>query len=234
MPHVISVNLARPRPNPTKSGVGTTGIDKRPVDHPVAVRAPGSGPEGLVSGLVGDGVYDRHNHGGDDQAVYAYSRENLDMWALELGRELGNGSFGENLTTSGLDLEAALIGERWRVGAAGPLLEVSLPRIPCATFALWLDERRWVRTFTERALPGTYLRVIEPGEIGSGDVITIVSRPAHHDLTIGECFRALTTEVDLLPRLLDVEELPKYARESARKRTVATPVPVALPEPVAE
>ncbi|MFI6586616.1 MOSC domain-containing protein [Embleya sp. NPDC050493] len=234
MSHVISVNLARPRPNPAKSGAGTTGIDKRPVDHPVAVRAPGSGPGGLGSGLVGDGVYDRHNHGGNDQAVYAYSRENLDMWARELGRELGNGSFGENLTTSGLDLEAALIGERWRVGAAGALLEVSVPRIPCATFALWLDERRWVRRFTERALPGAYLRVIEPGEIGAGDTITIASRPAHHDLTIGECFRALTTEADLLPRLLDVAELPDHVREVAHKRTAAIPPPDLLPAPGAE
>ncbi|MEU0939175.1 MOSC domain-containing protein [Embleya sp. NPDC005971] len=230
MPHVISVNLARPRPNPTGSGVETTGIDKRPVDHAVSVRPPGPGAEEPGSGLVGDRVFDRQHHGGHDQAVYAYGRENLDMWAGELGRELGNGSFGENLTTSGLDLEAALIGERWRVGAAGPLLEVSAPRIPCATFALWLDERRWVRRFTERALPGTYLRVIEPGEIVAGDGITIVSRPAH-DLTIGECFRALTTEADLLPRLLDVAELPEYAREVARKRTAPAPAPEPAPAP---
>ncbi|MGC0418917.1 MOSC domain-containing protein [Embleya sp. AB8] len=226
MSHVVSVNLAHPRPNPTKSGAGLTGIDKRPVDHPVAVRAPGPKYGGLGSGLVGDGVYDRQNHGGDDQAVYAYSRENLDMWARELGRELTNGSFGENLTTSDLDVEAALIGERWRVGATGPLLEVSVPRIPCATFAHWLDERRWVRRFTERALPGTYLRVIEPGEIRSGDHIEIVSRP-DHDLTVGICFRALTIEAELLPRLIDVEELPGEARELARKRTAVTPPPFA-------
>ncbi|MFJ8738600.1 MOSC domain-containing protein [Embleya sp. NPDC127516] len=217
MPHVISVNLAHPRPNPTKSDVTTTGIDKRPVDRPVAVRAPGPKDSGLGSGLVGDGVYDRRHHGGDDQAVYAYARENLDMWAREFGRELGNGGFGENLTTSGLDLEAALIGERWRVGEAGPLLEVSVPRIPCATFAHWLDERRWVRRFTERALPGTYLRVIEPGEVHPGAPITIVSRPSH-DVTIGICFRALTLEPDLLPRLLDIAELPHDVRDMAHKR----------------
>ncbi|WP_406278451.1 MOSC domain-containing protein [Embleya sp. NBC_00896] len=220
MSHVISVNLANPHPNPAKSGVGTTGIDKRPVDHPVEVRAPGPNYGGLGSGLVGDGVFDRQNHGGDDQAVYAYSRENLDLWQRDLGRTLTNGMFGENLTTSGVDVEAALIGEHWRVGAAGPLLEVSVPRIPCATFASWLDERRWVRTFTERALPGTYLRVLEPGEVRAGDRITVEYRP-EHDLTVGKCFRALTIEPELLPLLLDIEALPGVARELARKRTAA-------------
>jgi MOSC domain-containing protein YiiM len=226
MPHVRSVNLAHPRPNPAKSDVTRTGIDKRPVTHPVEVRAPGPKDGGLGSGLVGDGVFDRHNHGGDDQAVYAYSRENLDLWAHDLGRELTDGQFGENLTTVGVDIEAALIGERWRIGAAGPLLEVSVPRIPCATFAFWLDERRWVRRFTERALPGTYLRVLEPGEVRAGDAITVEHRP-ESDLTVGECFRALTLEADLLPRLLDVEALGSAAREVARKRTAASSPPPA-------
>ncbi|OPC84511.1 MOSC domain-containing protein [Embleya scabrispora] len=224
MSHVLSVNLAHPRANPVKAGVDLTGIDKRPVDHAVAVRAPGPKYGGRGSGLVGDEIYDRQNHGGNDQAVYAYARENLDMWAADLGRELANGGFGENLTTTDLDVEAALIGERWRVGgAAGPLLEVSVPRIPCATFAHWLDERRWVRRFTQRALPGTYLRVLESGEVRAGDPITVVSRP-DHDLTVGVCFRALTIEPDLLPRLIDVEELPGEAREVARKRTGVIPV----------
>ncbi|MYW00124.1 MOSC domain-containing protein [Streptomyces sp. SID3343] len=221
MPHIQSVNLAHPRPNRAKPDAVFTGIDKRPVAHPVEVRAPGPNEGGLGSGLVGDGVFDRRNHGGDDQAVYAYSRENLDLWGHDLGRDLTDGQFGENLTTVGVDLEATLIGERWRIGADGPLLEVSVPRIPCATFASWLDERRWVRRFTERALPGTYFRVLEPGEIRAGDAITVERRP-DHDLTVGECFRALTLEPDLLPRLVDIEALGSVAREVARKRTTAT------------
>jgi MOSC domain-containing protein YiiM len=222
MPHVRSVNLAHPRANPAERGVSRTGMDKRPVAHPVRVRAPGSGIGGLGSGLVGDDVVNRHHHGGDDQAVYAYSRENLDGWGHDLGRDFTDGQFGENLTTVGVDLEAALIGERWRIGVGGTLLEVSLPRIPCATFASWLDERNWVRRFTERALSGTYFRVLEPGEVRAGDPITVERRP-DHDLTVGECFRALTLEADLLPRLLDVEALASVAREVARKRTAPTP-----------
>ena len=104
--HLLSVNVGRPRPNPWKR-LAATGIDKRPVEGPVAVRAPGPKGTGAV-GLAGDRVYDIKHHGGDDQAAYA--REDLDRWEQELGRTLGNGFFGENVTTTGSDVNAALIG----------------------------------------------------------------------------------------------------------------------------
>ncbi|MFF4651972.1 MOSC domain-containing protein [Streptomyces sp. NPDC001380] len=223
MARLLSVNLARPRPNPAKPDVGTTGIDKRPVDHPVAVRAPGPKRGGLGGGLVGDRVCDTRHHGGDDQAVYAYAREALDAWQAQLGRELPNGSFGENLTTAGLDVDGALIGERWRVGGS-VLLEVAVPRIPCGTFAVWLDERRWVRRFTLRALPGAYLRVVEPGEVRAGDPVAVEFRPDHR-VTVAGCFRALTTEPGLLPGLLAAQQLPEDVRAAARHRTREAPFP---------
>lgn len=209
-----SVNLAHPRPNPAKPDAGRTGIDKRPTDQPVEVRAP----EGKGAGLVGDAIFDTVNHGGADQAVYAYAREALDEWGKELGRELADGCFGENLTTSGLEVDGALIGERWRVGEQ-VLLEVTVPRVPCATFADWLAEQRWVKRFTQRALPGAYLRVLEPGLVRAGDRITVEYRPTTHDLTVADTFRALTIEPELLPGLVDVAELPENVRELARRRT---------------
>src|SRR5689334_606758 len=130
MGRLLSVNLAVPRDNPAKS-TGITGIDKQPAAGPVAVRAPG---EQGSSGLAGDQIFDQAHHGGDDQAVYAYAREDLDRWQAELGRALPGGTFGENLTTAGVDVTGALIGERWQVGDE-VVLEVAAPRIPCATFA---------------------------------------------------------------------------------------------------
>lgn len=212
---LLSVNVGRPRANPWKP-TSLTGIDKRPVDGPVPVTAPETDETGEV-GLAGDRVHDVRNHGGADQAVYAYAREDLDFWQDELGRPLPDGVFGENLTTAGIDVNGALIGERWRLGP-DVLLEVSLPRIPCGTFQGWLDEAGWIKRFTREARPGAYLRVIEPGEIRAGDAVAIAHRPGH-DVTVAVAFRALTAEPGLLPLLIPIEALPGYARDVARKRS---------------
>ena len=141
MANVLAVNVAHSRPNPDERRSLLTGIDKRPTDGPIAVRAPGPMHGGAGSGLVGDFIGDSQVHGGDDQAVYAYAREDLDVWQRELARDLGNGMFGENITTEGLDVTGARIGERWQVGSDGLVLEVSRPRVPCRTFASWLAIR---------------------------------------------------------------------------------------------
>jgi MOSC domain-containing protein YiiM len=154
----------------------------------------------LGSGLVGDFIGDGKHHGGTHQAVYAFQREDLDRWAERLNRELPNGFFGENLTTSGIDISDARIGERWRIGSDVELA-VTGPRIPCSTFRGWVGEQGWVKMFTAEARPGAYLRVVTPGSIGAGDWIEVTHRP-DHDVTVSMVFRAETTERDLLPRLL--------------------------------
>ena len=216
MASILSVNTGAPRAIAAKSG--TSGIDKRPVDGPVLVSAPGpkgSGGSG-GSGLAGDAVCDRANHGGDDQAVYAYAREELDAWQELLGRELAPGTFGENLTTLGVDVDGAVLGERWRVGAELEL-QVTGPRIPCRTFAVRMQEPRWVRRFTERARSGAYLRVLRPGPVRAGDAVEVLERPGH-GVTVETSFRALTTQPDLLPLLLDVPQFPAAEREQIRRR----------------
>jgi MOSC domain-containing protein YiiM len=214
---VISVNIGRPRPNPWKP-VALTGIDKQPVTGPVMVTAPGPKGTGEV-GLAGDRVYDVKSHGGPDQAVYAYAREDLDAWEGELGGYLDNGGFGENLTTRGVDVNGALIGERWRVGP-DLVLEACCPRIPCGSFQGWLAQAGWIRRFTEAARPGAYLRVIEPGQVSAGDAVVIEHRPGH-DVSVGVTFRALTTEPELLPRLLVADAMPEDIVELALRRVGA-------------
>ncbi|MFD3787812.1 MOSC domain-containing protein [Streptomyces cyaneofuscatus] len=198
---LLSVNVGRPIPLPSAGGPGgLSGIDKRPFEGGVRVSDPG--PKGTGgSGLAGDAVCDLRNHGGSDQAVYAFAREELDAWERQLGgRELANGSFGENLTTLAVDVSGALIGEHWRVGDE-LLLEVTSGRIPCRTFADHIKEEKWVRRFTQEAVTGAYLRVIEPGTIRAGDPVEIVHRP-DHAITAALQFRAVTTERTLLPSLL--------------------------------
>ncbi|MEU4774810.1 MOSC domain-containing protein [Micromonospora sp. NPDC023644] len=185
---------------------GRSGIDKRPVDGPVLLRA---------DGVAGDFIGERAHHGGPEQAVYAYAEEDASWWAGEIGRGIRPGGFGENLTTYAVDVTGAVIGEQWAVGSA--LLQVTKPRTPCTTFAGFWGVPDLIRRFTVRATPGAYLRVLREGEVGAGDPVEVVDRPAH-GVTIGEVFRALSLEPELLPRLLDAPDLPEGVREKARRR----------------
>ena len=203
MPVLLSVNVGSAEPNPYKT-TRATGINKRPYHAPVEVRAPGPKGTGGGSGLVGDFIGDMANHGGDGQAVYAFAREDLDDWQDRLHRQLPSGSFGENLTTVGLDVNGALLGERWRIGADVELA-VTFGRIPCDTFRGKMAAKGWLKQFTAVGRPGAYLAVAQPGLIAAGDPIEVVFRP-RHDVTISLGFRAVMTQCELLPRLLAAEE----------------------------
>lgn len=219
---------------PDKWGsVDQTAIDKRPVPGRITVRR---------LGVEGDRQYDTRHHGGPDQAVYAYAGEDLDCWAGELGRELRPGAFGENLSTEGVDVTGAVIGERWRIGAQGSVsgemsdhadefdgvgrsggsggvvVEVTMPRIPCATFQGFMGEPRWVKRFFAHGAPGAYLRVLAEGTVAAGDSIEVHDRPAH-GVTIGEVFAGRHVDPERL-RLLVAQ--PGLARSlvEALERTL--------------
>lgn len=181
MARVRSVNVGRPRPAAWAT-IGRTSIDKQPVVGPVEV-----GP----LGLAGDEVSNTRHHGGRDKAVYAFAREDLDRWAERLDAEILDGQFGENLTTSGLDVNAAELGERWRIGDV--LLEVSSFRTPCNVFKAWMgrsgyDDRAWLRRFAEESRPGPYLRVLQPGTLRAGDEIEVLDHPGT-GVTVTAAFR---------------------------------------------
>jgi MOSC domain-containing protein YiiM len=221
-PVVRSVNVGGARGGIRRRG-GDTAIDKRPVAS-VQVRDPGPKRGGLGSGVVGDDVVSRKHHGGSRQAVYAVSREELDWWGASLGRDLADGMFGENLTTARLDVDGAVVGERWAVGSA--LLEVTGPRIPCATFAAWMGERGWVRRFTERGRTGAYLAVVEPGVVGAGDVVEVTGRLAH-GITVAEVFRAFTGDDGEAGRVLAAgilaEEDHRWLQQRVARRATSSP-----------
>jgi len=204
MAEVLSVNVGTVVDAPW-AGIGRTAIDKQSVMHAVRARR---------LGLEGDHVGDTVHHGGVDQAVYAFAREDLDWWEVELGREIRNGQFAENLTTRGIDVNEAEVGERWRIGSA--LFEVAMVRIPCNDFKNWqrlngYDARAWVKRFTQVARPGPYLRVLEEGEIRTGDDLAVVHQPGH-GVTVSTLFRALPTDHSLLPELAGIDNLARVAR----------------------
>ena len=176
-----------------------TGIDKRPISG--AVRFENEQVHGDVIG-------DKSAHGGYDQAVYAYAREDADWWEQEIALTIENGRFGENLTTQGVDVSAAVIGERWRVGSV--ILEVSQPRIPCRTFAGFWKRPTLIKEFMAAGKPGTYLRIIQEGEITAGDEIEIIHLPSH-GITIADVYAAKNGERSKVEEIALVKELsPQY------------------------
>lgn len=202
---LVSVNRVHALIADPVGSIGRTAIDKRPV------------PAATIDefGMHGDTVLDRESHGGADKAVYAYATEDTAYWAGELGREITPGTFGENLTTQGLDVTGAVIGERWQLGDT-VTVEVAMPRTPCATFQAWMDVPHWVKRFTEHGATGAYLRVLVGGEVHAGQPITVVHRPAH-GVTIGEVFAGRKADPDRLRALLDEPALAEDLVYGVRK-----------------
>jgi MOSC domain-containing protein YiiM len=207
---VISVNVGLPRPVEfVTSSLPETAIEKRPVDGPVRITS---------YGVEGNACASTDVHGDEFMRVYAYSVEDYRWWENELGSALEPGLFGEQLTTEGIDLDAALMGETWRVGTA--VLQIAHVRIPCQTFKGWMghtghDPTAWVRRFTLAGRPGPYFRVLEEGTVSAGDPIVVLDRPGH-GVSVATMFRALTADQRLLPSLLEVEGLKDWVYERAR------------------
>lgn len=200
-----TLNLGVERTGWWTYGLGRSGIDKRPVEHRVQVRR---------DGLVGDLIVNTKAHGGPDKAVYAFASEDAAYWAEELGREIGPGNFGENFTLRGVDVTNAEIGEQWRIGTA--VFEVIRARKPCRVFAWFWDVPDLIRRFIDHGAPGAYLRVLQEGEVGAGDPVEIIKRPGH-GITVNLMLRALNTEPELLPRLLEAPEMLPKAQGKARR-----------------
>lgn len=198
-PGVVEAVCVTHAVKPDPGIVGRTGIDKRPVEQVVVD----------LAGVGGDVVTDQVHHGGPDKAVYAYATEDADWWADRLGVPVPHGWFGENLRLRGVEVSAAVIGERWRVGEQ-VLLEVTQPRIPCATFGRHVCQQRWVRRFSEAGRVGAYLRVHRGGPVRAGDPVVVEHAP-DHGVTAQRWFTTqdpedaralLASGVDLAPALL--------------------------------
>lgn len=201
---ILSVNVGLPRDFDYNGRPARSAIWKAPVHG--RIKAAGVN-------LAGDEQADRKAHGGPDKALYAYAVEDVRWWERELGRSLAHGNFGENLTTEGIAVNDALVGERWKVGTA--VFEVSEPRVPCWRLGVRMDDPKFPRRFTEALRPGAYLRIVVEGDVGAGDEIDVVARP-DHDLTVRDVFRIYAFDHDEVERLLAVPHLSEKWRAWAR------------------
>jgi MOSC domain-containing protein YiiM len=201
---IESVNVGAVRTVEWRGQRVTTGIWKAPLSGRVRVQGVN---------IHGDNQADRTVHGGSDKAVYAYASEDYDWWSYELGYALEPGTFGENLTVRGMPVSDGLVGECWRIGSV--VLEVSQPRLPCYKLGMRMNDARFPRRFAAAGRPGAYLRIVEPGELASGDPIEVVHRPGHN-LTVGDVAHIYLRDHHQVDRLLQVPELPEEWRHWAR------------------
>ncbi len=203
LPRVVSVNVGQVREVEWHGTTVSTGIWKSPVaNRRVALRGVN---------LLGDDQADRTVHGGPDKAVYVYAAEDYEFWNASEGIATSAGLFGENLTVNGLDLRAALVGERWAIGTA--TLEVAQPRLPCYKLAIRMNDAHFPRRFQSVGRLGAYLRIIEEGDVGAGDEVSVLNRPSH-TVTLGSMAHALSDRATA-PALLMAPQLPPFWRRVA-------------------
>jgi MOSC domain-containing protein YiiM len=203
---LLSVNVGRPKQIAVRRGRPLmSAIGKQPIEGRVRV-------EGI--NVAGDQQADRRVHGGPDKAVYVYAREDEAWWAEQLGRDIAPGMFGENLTTEGVDVSGAVIGERWRIGTVE--LEVAQPRLPCAKLGTRFGDLKMVKRFAEASRPGAYMRIVTEGELGAGDAIELLSRP-EHGITLAFVSDAILLDESLRERAGSAPELAEDLAVHLRK-----------------
>jgi len=209
---LTSVNVGTPRTVAWAGRQVKTSIWKAPVEGRVAV-------EGI--NVAGDRQSDLRVHGGPDKAVYAYAAEDYRWWEAALGSDLAPGTFGENLTVAGVDLGRAIVGEVWDVGSAR--LQVTQPRLPCFKLGIRMGDADFVSRFDDAGRYGVYLRIVHAGEVGAGDAIRVVSRPAHglRASFIAEVQRS--RDADGLDALLGISDVPEEWRTWAARQIARTP-----------
>lgn len=203
---VLAVSVGRPREFDYHGRPARSAIWKTPVAGRVAVRGVN---------LEGDDQADRVAHGGPDKVVYAYGIEDSRWLESREGRPFAYAELGENLTTEGIEVNDAVVGEHWAIGSA--VFEISEPRIPCWRLGVRMNDPAFVRRFTESLRPGAYMRVVSEGNVGAGDAIEVVSRPAK-SITVRDVFRIYTRDHGEIGRLLEVPQISaawqRWAREA--------------------
>ncbi|NND72257.1 MAG: MOSC domain-containing protein [Rhodothermales bacterium] len=177
---LVSVNIGKARPTDASS-VGQTGIFKKPAAGPVHI---------TPNGAKGDAVCDDSCHGGPDQAIYVYTQPDYGWWSHEIGYTPKPGSFGDNLTVSGLLSQNVCVGDRLIFPEVE--LEVTAPRIPCGTLAAKMQDPQFVKKFKNAERPGFYCRVISNGMIEQGQNYRFESGP--YGVSLVEIFRDYYTQ----------------------------------------
>ena len=204
---IVSLQVGRPETRVSPQGKDwRTAIHKTPVAGRVRLGA---------ENLDGDYQANRKYHGGPDKAVCAYSAEHYPDWRELLAPvPMPFGAFGENVTVENMTEDLVCIGDVFTVGTAR--VQVSQPRQPCANVSKRWDRSDLPRRMEETGRTGFYLRVLEPGDVGAGDVLALAERP-HAGWTLA---RANTLMYDDAADRAETEALRALALLSAEWKRI--------------
>jgi len=211
---LISINVAVPKMVVAGKHEVETAIFKTPVSGPVKV--------GKLN-LEGDRQADLSVHGGENKAVYAYSRQNIEYWKKFLHRDdLHPGSFGENLTVDGLLDTEVSIGDELEIGTAR--FRVTQPRFPCFKLGIAMGHKEFIKTFDDAGRNGFYLSVLKEGVITEGDKIRRIANLSPKTITVAEFanfYRSRNeagqrTTSSKIRRMLEEGEIPTSIKTNAR------------------
>jgi ferredoxin-NADP reductase/MOSC domain-containing protein YiiM/ferredoxin len=208
MGQLLSINVGLPRDVEWKGEKVHTAIWKQPVQGRVAARH---------LNLEGDGQGDLAGHGGEHRAVMVYQMDAYRYWEAQLGRnDFSFGQFGENFTVAGLPDDEVCVGDRYRIGSA--LFEVTQPRVTCYRVGIRMGEPAMAALLVSHHRPGFYFRVLEEGEVGSGDEIVKVAEGPER-ITVADIDALLylpRPSRDQLERSLQVPALSSGWKQSLR------------------
>lgn len=129
-----------------------------------------------LTGFAGDAQADLTVHGGEEKAIHHYAFDHYAAWQSEaqLAQDTPAAAFGENLSTRGLTEENLCIGDIFTLGSA--TVQISQGRQPCWKLGLHTGNEKMPYLFQKTGRTGWYYRVLEPGEVETGDRITLVER----------------------------------------------------------
>lgn len=206
---ITSTNLGEPKTFLWNGTEEQTGIFKYPVSEPLYLGKSDVGK---------DTVIDRKHHAGVNKACYLFSSDDYPFWKSEYSDlDWDWGMFGENLTIEGLDESILRIGDILNIGSA--IVQVSQPREPCYKLGVRFSNQDILKKFIDRGRPGTYVRVLEEGEVKKGDNINVVERSTNA-LTVGQFFNLLYAKKkspELLRLFMDNASVPEYKKVKMRK-----------------
>jgi MOSC domain-containing protein YiiM len=202
---IVSTNIAKPQFVTINGEQQRTGIFKKPTNQPIYLD---------TEEVKGDEISNRKVHGGIYKACYLFSADHYPHWQnLYPQLDWHYGMLGENLTVEGLDETKICVGDIYKVGNA--LIQVTQPREPCTTFAAKMGTADIMQQFVAHCKPGTYVRVLESGNVSVGDVLELVEA-SKHPVTVADFFKILFSREknqEHLNLLVKNEAIALYKRE---------------------